>query len=339
MSLRLVRIAFVLLAWFAQDAFAESLDELTQAIRNADGEDRLATALDRACARVGTKDGFADYEALAQFFAAVPAPMRSHPLLLQRLGWAWMRAGRGEEGRGPLERARALRPEDPHTHAYLAECLRRLGAWTEARDALVAAASLGYDDPFLDACLTSVMAGARAQAAPKRTDALPFHAALAGPYLLVRPRAPIHVAVAAALAQDLARFETASPPLEAATHNAWARAAGEHALAAARIATQDEAIEPKLLHDLALHVRHHGIDAASRSLAYDLLAEAVRRAMPRHEGEPHRSPAALLDLAEAAIEDGRFALAGRLLRDRAALGYTPRIDRLAAQLPPDLDVP
>ena len=77
----------------------------------------------------------------------------------------------------------------------------------------------------------------------------------------------------------------------------------------------------------------------ARADAFALLSAAVRRAMPSREGETHRLPSALLDLADLALDVGRPELAARLLRMRQECGPCPRTQRIALRLPPDLDPP
>ena len=111
----------------------------------------------------------------------------------------------------------------------------------------------------------------------------------------------------------------------------WAAEAGSHLLEVADAPTVKAA-------DLRILGRHVAASQGDNSaLAFELMSWAVRRSyIPQLDR--HDEPDAMLDLAQYALAWQRLELAQRMLRQRIALGMTPRAQRLAAKLPPDMDV-
>ncbi len=313
----------------------DELAALKQRLLDATHADDVARALDRLQARVGTPNGFPDDGAFADYLASLPSPHRDHPAVRLRRGFALMRARRSKDAMLLLERCVAEAPDDGHAAAYLAECLRLEGRLDESATMLVRAARLGFDAPYLEEAVVNAATLARSKRGSAEGDDLPAYARILSSFLEVRPKPALHALLARFLVEDTEGEQLASRRAQ------WARLAAEHARSAARDLPVEEDWFPPMLVRIArqVSVLESPPRPTDRAIAFDLLAAAVRRGMPRRHGDPHAWPEALLDLAEIAIDVRRYEPAARLLAMREEVGPTPRTERLARRLPPDIDPP
>lgn len=343
---RLACIALALaaaLCWAAPANAKEGLPDLRRKLLEAQRPEDVGRALDKLQERVGAGAEFADEGAFADWLGTVPDGRADHPLVLQRRGWGYLRSGRGAEGIALLQRALEDDPSDGLTAAYLAECLRQADRLEDAIAMMARAAHAGFDAPYLDEGFLNAITLLRGRNTPTDAQGVPAYARVAGPYLLERPSPRTHALLACWLVEDSEKDAKQAPEdrTRLARRVLWVRAAGEHALAAARDLPADDMSIAEWLQraaHLALGLGGAGTPR-DRADAFELLSAAVRRAMPSREGETHRLPSALLDLADVALDVGRPELAARLLRMRQECGPCPRTERIARRLPPDLDPP
>ena len=330
--------------WGAPRAHAkEGLPDLRRKLLEAQRPEDVGRALDRLQERVGEGADFADEGAFADWLGDLPDGRAGHPVVLQRRGWGYMRTKRGAEGIPLLQRALEDDPSNGLTAAYLAECLRQADRLEDAVAMMARAAHAGFEAPYLDEGFLNAITLLRARNTPTDAEGIPAYARVAGPYLLERPSARTHALLACWLVEDTEKDAKQAPAdrTRLARRVLWTRAAGEHALTAARDLPADDMSIAEWLQraaHLALGLGSAGAPR-DRADAFALLSAAVRRAMPSREGETHRLPSALLDLADLALDVGRPELAARLLRMRQECGPCPRTQRIALRLPPDLDPP
>ena len=322
------------------DGPAHAKDNLPTARRKlleAHGDHQVRMALDALQKHIRADDWFPNASAFAKWLAEIPDGRDKHPVVLERRGWAHMVAKEGALGVPVLQAALKSNPSSPLIRSFLAECLRLEGRFVEAADMIAKAAACGFEGPYLhDGMMQTLLALHNDTAGTKAASGLPPYVIASQAYLAQREDPILIDALATWLATDLDRFERVSTPRGLA----WAEESARLALAAATRQAPAEADRlAQRTHEAAKRLMARRDAPRAASLIYTLLATTYRLGAPRSEREQHRFPEAMIDFAEAALHEERWRLAHRLLTERVALGRTPRIDRLAALLPPDLDPP
>lgn len=317
---------------FAASAVAkDKLPELRRKLLEARGDVQVGKALDDLAANIG-KPGFpADAGAFGDWLATIPDGRADHPIVRLRRGWAYVAAKRGEEAIPHLEAAVKDNPGDGLRRAYLGEALRQAGKPVEAGAMLTSAVVCGHHGKHVHDSILKAIFDARRAAISGHADDLPDYANIAAAYLAERPEADIHFVVAQMLVED---FDTYEQP-QRTRAKLWARTAGEHALAAFRLAPTPPAGGAKLAFDTARILEHLDREQDGATDRFDLLAACLRLGADPAGGPP-RFPQALVFLAEGAAREGRYALAHRLAMQRLEVSNSPRARRLLRSLPPDL---
>ncbi len=307
-----------------------SLADLRRALLEAHGDDAVGRALDALQARVGQGGELSDLGAFGDWLGGLPDGRATEPLVQLRRGWAYVSAKRGKDALAPLESVLKDDPSKGLVRAYLGEALRQAGRLEDALAMLATAVKAGYDAPHLHESALEAVLGLRRDRPAREAQGLPAYAQAAGPFLLVVEDDALHATLARALLDDLAAFDKP----DSVRGLAWAGAAGEHAW---HVLARTDQVEggARLALDAALALESADSAAQGRTPRFDLLARAYVLGKPT-EREGHDLPEVLPLLAEAALAEGRYALAHRLARERLELSESPAARRVLLRLPPDV---
>ncbi|MDF1701941.1 MAG: hypothetical protein P1V36_12350 [Planctomycetota bacterium] len=330
--LPLVLVTGLLAALFAASADAkDKLPDLRRQLLEAQGDARIGGALDKLSATIGKPGFFEDAGAFGDWLGTLPDGRAEHPLVQLRRGWAYVAVKRGEEAIPFLQVGVKDNPGDGLRRAYLGEALRQAKRHVEAAEMLAAAVRCGHHGKHVHESILKTVFDARRAKISGHADALPDYATAAGVYLAVRPEPDIHFVVAQLLLED---FDTYEKP-DRTRGKLWARTAGEHALAAFRLAPTPPAGGATLAFDAARALEFLDRVERGRTDRFALLVKAHELGQDPSGGPP-RYPQALVFLAEGAAAEGRFELAHRLATQRLEISNSPRARRLLQRLPPDL---
>ena len=91
-----------------------------------------------------------------------------------------------------------------------------------------------------------------------------------------------------------------------------------------------------MAYDAAVFLEAADEASAGDSPRFELLTHAVKLGDAEAMDRPHPLPKALVLLGEAALAEGRYALAYRMASRRLDISWSPRARRLLDALPPDL---
>ncbi len=324
--------AALLLAGLAASAVGEEppLERLLGNLLRAEGNDAVDRALDALAQRIGSGEAFANEGAFGDFLGRVAQPKRDHPRVQLRRGWAYLAVGRGKEAVTLLDAAASDPPTRPMALAYRGEALRQAGEPAKGLGLLREAARAGYTNPFLTESALKAAYMLRDPARVKAADGLPPYAEPLASFLEARPDPVVHASLARWVLEDLDAYELPGSPRA----RSWAVVAGEQALRALRLDAR-LAGGAQLALDAAVALKDEDRDREGRTDRFDLLAWAVR-AGTGPDREQHEVPPAIAYLAEAALREGRYALAYRMARWRLDISDSPLAREVLLQLPPDI---
>ena len=317
----------------AQAEDRRSLADLRRALVFAQSTDQTNKALDDLTARIGRQGGFPDHGAFGDWLGALPSKRAKHPRIQQRRGWAYVVAKRGDEAVLPLETALRDNPSDGLTRAYLGEALRQSGRHGDALSMLATALVAGYGEAHVkESAIEAALSLRRDTDAVKGATGLPAYATGLIEVRKARVDAELDSIIARWLLWDLRTHEKPS----SVRGKLWARTAAAHALASIDSATEPVPGSDLLAFDAGVALESQDLETGSRTVRFDLLSHACRLGTAFAQDGPHRVPAAYTHLAEAANAMARYELAGRLVRKRLEISFSPRAWRLLKRLPPDV---
>ncbi len=328
----LAAVAIVSAAALGQAKDDASMTELRRKLMFAQRERQIAAALDGLSARIGKQPGFKDAGALGDWLKALPSGRNRWPLVLQRIGWAYVAVQRGPEAIEPLEAALKDNPGSGPTRAYLGEALRQAGRELEGLKMMAVALRLRYDSAHLKESIMEAAANLRRSGQAKDADGLPHYAEGIRDVLMAKADPSLSATLARWLLWDLAAFD--KPGTERGS--LWAKTAAAQTLVALDTTSELIAGSQQLAFDAALAIEGADEEAMGDTERFDLLVHAVRLGEALAAGGVHLMPQAYTHLAEAAAAEGRYALAWRLATKRMDISYSPRAARLMRTLPPDL---
>lgn len=315
----------------AQAKEGADLPVLRRNLLNAHDDEQMGKALHALTLKIGTADFFADHGAFADWLGVLPDGKPAHPLVRRHRGWALVKAKRGDEGVPHLEMALKSNPADGLTRAWLADGLRQGKRYLEATEMLAASVKCGQRGKYVDDMIVSILFAFRREKLSGHADDLPEYVLAARKYLAVRPDAKIHHMTARMLLDDFTTFEKP----DRTRGKSWARAAGQHALKAIKLATEAMSGDLQLAYDAARALEHLDRATKGNTVRFDLLVAAYKLGRDPNGG-PNANPDVVTWLAEAAALEGRYDLAYRIVQERLEISESPRARRLLMRLPPDL---
>lgn len=310
---------------------APTLERLLGNLLRASSDRQVDQALDDLAVRIGQVPGFADEAAFADWLGAIAEARARHPRVLLRRGWAYVTAGRGRAALEPLDLARADREAEPVALAYLGEAWRQAGEPAQALTFLKRAVEAGYGQTtYLDEAALKAGFDLRSGASSRDAAGLPAYAQPLAEYLNVRPAAALHAALARWILDDHGAYARDGERRS----RQWSTFGAQHALATVRL---DPGVErgARLCLDAATALRSDHPSIQERPLYADCLAQAYRLGRGP-DPDRHELPQAIAYLAQAALEEGRFELAGRLARERLRVSDSPLAREVLRALPVDL---
>lgn len=333
LTLALVAAALVVGVSRAHAEDRRSLADLRRALVFAQSADQTNKALDELTARIGKQGGFPDHGAFGDWLGALPSKRAKHPRIQQRRGWAYVVAKRGDEAVTPLEVALRDNPSDGLTRAYLGEALRQSGRHKEALSMLATALVAGYGEPHVkESAIEAALSLRRDTDAVKAAAGLPAYATGLIEVRKARIDPELDSIIARWLLWDLRTHDKPS----SVRGKQWAQTAAKHALASIDLAKEPVPGSDLLAFDAGVALQPQDLETGGRTARFDLLSHACRLGTAFAQDGPHRVPAAYTHLAEAATAMGRYELAGRLVRKRLEISFSPRAWRLLKRLPPDV---
>ena len=311
---------------------ADNLPDMRRRLLEVRDMEGINQALFDLAEKIGEDGFFADHGAFGDWLVALPDGRAEHPVVRQRIGWAYIRAGRGKEALPHLEAALANDPSDGLTRSYLGEALRQGDRQMEAAEMLATAMRCGGEAKFIYDALVLTLVQLQRKNLSGHADDLPGYVIAAEKYLAVHPDARIHQMVADMLLTDFKTFE--KPDRRRGQH--WAKAAGRHLIAALNGSSTALANGARMAYDAAAALEVLDRQTSGGTSRFDLLAQAYTLGINPADGT-HARPRVLTLLAESAAADGRFELAYRLVQERLGISNSPRATRLLMTLPPDLE--
>jgi tetratricopeptide (TPR) repeat protein len=311
----------------------KTLADLRRALVFAQSADQTNQALDDLTARIGEDPGFVDHGAFGDWLGELPTRRAKHPRIQQRRGWAYVVAKRGTEAVTPLQVALKDNPSDGLTRAYLGEALRQAGRHTEALSMLATAIVADYREPHVkESAIEAALSLRRDTEAVKGARGLPAYATGLIEVRKARVDAELDSIIARWLLWDLRTHDKPT----STRGRLWAKTAATHALASIAWAQKPLPGSDQLAFDAGVALEAQDLETGGRTARFDLLSHACRLGAAFAQDGPHRVPAAYTHLAEAASAMGRYELAGRLVRKRLEISFSPRAWRLLGRLPPDV---
>ncbi len=330
LTLALVSLAFVSTV---QARGGKTLADLRRALVFAQSRDQTDKALDDLTARIGKQDGFDDHGAFGDWLGKLPKKRAKHPRIQQRRGWAYVVAKRGKEAVTPLQVALKDNPSDGLTRAYLGEALRQSGRHADALSMLATAIVANYRKAHVkESAIEAALSLRRDTEAVKGAGGLPAYATGLIEVRKARVDPELDSIIARWLLWDLRTHDKPS----STRGKLWATTAATHALASIAWAKEPLPGSDQLAFDAGVALEPQDLDSGGRTARFDLLSHACRLGAAFAQDGAHHVPAAYTHLAEAATAMGRYELAGRLVRKRLEISFSPRAWRLLKRLPPDV---
>ncbi len=327
------------LAFLAGPSFAKKkrdphLPNLAIEIAEAPGAHHIRAALDRAMKAIGHPKGFADHGAFGDWLKKLPKGRSSHPVVQQRIGWAYIRAKRGAEAIAPLEVALKDNPSSGATRSYLGEALRQAGRFKDAAAMFTTAVRTGYKEKHVHDGLIEAALALRKASSSKSADGVPAYATVLDNYATAkREMGDVDHTTRAMAAQwmldDLQAFDKPTSP----RGRLWARYVARSATLAAHRNAKSFGGAPKLLYDAARAFEPQRKD--DPDLYFDVVAAAFRLG-EEPDQSTHAYPLIMTMMAEALIDAERYETAHAILTRRLDISSTPRVQRALRRIPPDI---